>query len=172
MKPVVIYRSKYGSAKRYAHLLARKLGCACRDLQKLSVEDLREFDPVIAGGGIYAGRVACAAFVKKVHRRFPEKRLLVFAVGASPFNEQETEQIRRVNFGEELGSVPFAYCRGAYDESIMSWKDRTLCQMLRRAFRKHPPENSPPWAEALCEADGKRCDWVDERFLQPLLEFL
>lgn len=32
MNAVVIYRSKYGSTARYAHMLAQKLDCPCREI--------------------------------------------------------------------------------------------------------------------------------------------
>ena len=172
MNSVVIYRSKYGASARYARMLAETLGCECLDIQTLTPECLREYDPVIAGGGIYAGSVACASFLKKLHKRFPEKRLLVFAVGASTFDAQEAAKVRRQNFRDDLSEIPFVYCRGVYDESVMSWKDRTLCRMLRSALKKNPPQRPEPWAQALCEAEGKRCDWVDQRFLAPLFEIL
>ena len=172
MNAVVIYRSKYGSTARYAHMLAQKLDCPCREIRGLKVEKLAGFDTVLAGGGLYAGRVSCVPFLKKFCAKMPQKRVLVFGVGASPLDAEEVEKIRRANFQGPLEHIPFVYCRGACDEQVMTWKDRTLCRLLRRSLEKNPPASMPPWAEALQEADEKRCDWVDESFLQPLLNQL
>ena len=98
MNAVVIYRSKYGSTARYAHMLAQKLECPCREIRGLKVEELAGFDTVLAGGGLYAGRVSCVPFLKKFCAKMPQKRILVFVVGASPLDAEEVEKIRRANF--------------------------------------------------------------------------
>lgn len=136
MNAVVIYRSKYGSTARYAHMLAQKLDCPCREIRGLKVEELAGFDTVLAGGGLYSGRVSCVPFLKKFCAKMPQKRVLVFGVGASPLDAEEVEKIRRANFQGPLEHIPFVYCRGACDEQVMTWKDRTLCRLLRRSLEK------------------------------------
>lgn len=70
----------------------------------------------------------------------------------------------------KLKNIPCFYCRGAWDERIMSFKDRTLCKMLQKSVSKKPSAHAP-WEVALMEAMGKKCDWTDETYLTPLMDY-
>ena len=59
-----------------------------------------------------------------------------------------------------------------WDEEAMSWKDRTLCRMLKKMVAKQDPETYEPWQKALVSAEGKQCDWTDREFLKPILKEL
>lgn len=98
------------------------------------------------------------------------KRLTIFYVSASPYNKKAVEQIYQHNLKGKLKNIPCFYCRGAWDESIMSFKDRTLCKMLQKSVSKKPSAHAP-WEVALMEAMGKKCDWTDETYLTPLMDY-
>ena len=65
MKPVVVYQSKYCSTKQYAQWLAEALSCRLYEAEKMSAENLAEYDTVIYGGGIYAGAINGIEMLKK-----------------------------------------------------------------------------------------------------------
>ena len=54
----------------------------------------------------------------------------------------------------------------------MSWKDRTLCNMLKKAIAKKDPDTYEPWMKALMSAVDKACDWTDKEYLGPLLDYI
>lgn len=51
---VVIYRSKYGSAKRYAEWIAQEVKADLFDGSKVSPADLEKYDTIVFGGSLYA----------------------------------------------------------------------------------------------------------------------
>ncbi len=51
----------------------------------------------------------------------------------------------------------------------MSFKDRTLCNMLRKAVSKKDPADLEIWEKALIEAGEDKCDWTDRKYIGPLL---
>ena len=57
-------------------------------------------------------------------------------------------------------------------KNIMSFKDRSLCKMLQKAVSRKDPSACESWEVALIEAIGKKCDWTDETYLTPLLDYL
>ena len=65
-KTIVIYKTKYGSAKKYAHWISQSLGADLFDVKDVSVQMINSYDTIIYGGGLYAG--ACFAFhlLKKI----------------------------------------------------------------------------------------------------------
>ena len=54
----------------------------------------------------------------------------------------------------------------------MSFKDRTLCNMLRKVVSKKNPDEYEVWEKALMAAGDERCDWTDVKYLQPIIEEL
>ena len=98
---------------------------------------------------------------------------MVFVCGASPYEEHAFDTVVKHNVSDELLDIPFFYCRGAFDMSVMTFKDRTLCKLLRKALAKKDPKDYEVWEEALMEVpEGQRGDWTDRSYIQPILEAL
>ena len=53
-----------------------------------------------------------------------------------------------------LSDIPVFCCRGAWDMDAMSLKDRTLCNLLRKAVSKKDPADYEVWEKALMAAGG------------------
>lgn len=169
---VILYQSKYGATKRYADWLTEETGFACMETSQAKIERIRAYDTILLGGGIYASGIAGLSFLKRNIQRLAGKRIAVFCVGASPYDENAFQEICRHNLKDSLGDIPCFYCRGAWDEEKMSFKDRTLCKMLQKAIAKQDPSTYEPWMAALMCAAGQKCDWTDRESLRPLLNYL
>ena len=52
-KIVVVYKSKYGSTKKYAEWIAKAAHADLFPCSKISIEKLMEYDTIIYGGGLY-----------------------------------------------------------------------------------------------------------------------
>lgn len=171
-KGIILYQSKYGATKRYADWLTELTGFDLIETKKAKASDLGKYDVIILGGGVYASGILGFSFLKKNVKLFSGKKIAVFAVGASPYDEKAIEQIRQLHFKDTLESVPLFYCRGAWDEEKMKFGDRTLCKMLQKAVAKQDPETFEPWQMALMSAVGQKCDWTNKKYLEPLINFI
>lgn len=171
-KGIILYQSKYGATNKYANWLTEKTGYDCIETKKAKAAHLQNYDVIVLGGGVYASGIAGLSFLKKNISSIPSKKIAVFAVGASPYDEKAIMQIREMHFKDELSSVPLFYCRGAWDEEKMGFVDRTLCKMLQKAVAKQNPDEYEPWQKALMCAVGQKCDWTDKKYLEPLLQFI
>lgn len=169
---IVLYQSKYGATKQYADWLAEALSCPAIETKKAALSEVQSFDVIILGGGIYAGGISGISFLKKHYAKLKDKKILVFAVGASPYDEKAMVELRARHFKGELAGLPLFYCRGAWNEARMSWSDRMLCGMLKKAVAKKSPSDYEPWEAALMEAIGSEADWTDRESLAPLLELV
>ena len=170
MKGIILYASKYGATKRYAEWLAEKTGFDCVETKKAKIEDVKQYDTILLGGGIYASGIAGLSFLKKNITQLREKKVIVFCDGASPYEERAFQQIVAHNLKESLAGLPCFYCRGAWDPDAMSLADRTLCRMLQKAVAKKKPEDCEIWEKALLEAGDQKHDWTDRSYLAPILE--
>ena len=171
-KGIILYKSKYGSTHKYAEWLQKETGYDCMENKSVNVKQVQKYDTIIIGGGVYASGIAGLSFLKKNIRSLEDKTIIVFCVGASPYDEDAINQIRELHFKDMLSQIPLYYCRGAWNEKAMSFKDRTLCNLLKKAVAKQNPDTYEPWQKALMCAVGKNCDWTDKEYLQPLLTFL
>ena len=171
-KGIILYQSKYGSAKKYAQWLEQEIGYVLMETKKAELHQLSDFDVIVLGGGVYASGIAGLQFLKKNIGRLSGKKIAVFAVGASPYDGKAIQQIREMHFQKALRKVPLFYCRGAWDEDRMTFGDRMLCRLLQKAVAKQNPEEYEPWQKALMSAVGRKCDWTDKEYLDPLLTYL
>ena len=89
-----------------------------------------------------------------------------------PFNDKAFEALKEHNLKDNLVNIPCFYCRGAWNEEKMSWKDKTLCKMLKKVVSKKAPADYEPWEEALMQAIGSQVDWTERENLKPILEFI
>ena len=170
MKGIILYTSKYGATKRYADWIAEETGFDCVETKKAKIEDVRKYDIIILGGGIYASGIAGLSFLKKNIEQLQGKKVLVFCDGASPYEEEEFQQIVAHNMKDGLKDIPCFYCRGGWDMDAMGFVDRNLCKILRKAVAKKNPEDYEIWEKALMEAGDEKCDWTDKAYIAPVLE--
>lgn len=169
---IILYRSKYGATKKYADWLCEATGFDAIETAKADIRQVEQYETVIICGGIYASGIAGLSFLEKNYDRLKSKKLAVFCVGASPYDETAFEVIKTHNLKGGLKNIPVFYGRGAWDQDNMSFTDRTLCKMLQKAVAKKDPKNYEPWETALMSAVGKVCDWTDRQYLEPLLAFV
>lgn len=171
-KGLVLYKSKYGATRKYAAMLKEELSCDICEVRNCSEFELEKRDWIIFAGGIYASGIAGLDVLKKNYKLLENKKLAIFCVGASPFEQKAFEEIKAHNLKGELKNIPIFYGRGAWDEDRMNWKDRTLCKMLQKAISKKTPDSCEPWMKALLSSTGQKCDWTDKSYLIPLLDYI
>ena len=171
-KGIILYQSKYGATEKYALWLKEMTGFDCTKTKKASVEMVAPYEIVILCGGIYASGIAGLSFLRKNMGRLSGKKMAVFCVGASPYDEKTFEEIKAHNLKNDLSGIPVFYGRGAWNEERMSFTDRTLCRMLQKSVAKKDPATYEPWMTALMCAVGQSCDWTEQKYLEPLIEYL
>ncbi len=169
---IIIYQSKYGATKKYAQWLGEQTGYPCTEVSKADIGEVSKYDTVVLCGGIYASGIAGIKFLKKNIGMLSGKNLAILCVGASPYDKNAFEEVKAHNLSNELKDVPVFYARGAWDESSMTFIDRTLCRMLQKSISKKDPATYEPWMKALMCAQGQSCDWTDKKYLTPLLDYL
>lgn len=168
---IVLYRSKYGSAKKYAEWIQAALSIAAMDIEEYH-GNLEDYDIIIFTGGIYAGGIGGIKRLKKLLGNASKKAVILLATGASPYDEKAIQQLQERNLKDFPGLVRLFYGRGIYDESAMGIRDRTLCRMLRKSLMKKDPKTyEEPWMAGLVESHGNRCDWMDRSYIEPLLAY-
>lgn len=169
---IILYQSKYGATRKYAQWLQESTGYECVETKKANRKDVQKYETIILGGGVYASGIAGLSFLKNNIDQFKNKKIAVFCVGASPYDEKAYKQMGEMHFKDKLQEIPLFYCRGAWDLEQMSFADRTLCKLLQKAVAKKDSSAYEPWEKALMCAGEQKCDWTERKYLDALLEYV
>ena len=167
---IILYRSKYGAAKRYANWLAQATGFDCVEIGKADIDAVRQVPAVILCGGIYAGGIGGIGWIQAHWQALQGCKLAVFAVGASPWDADALRELRARNLKPPMEKIPCFYGRGAWDESVMGLRDRVLVKLLKKMTAKQDPAGYEPGQAALMSAGSGLADWTDRAYLRPLLD--
>ena len=164
MKSVILYGSRYGSARRYAQELSKQT-----DIPAVSYQEappLSKLETIVYIGALYAGGVL--GLTKTLRRQsFGEhQRLVIVTVGlADPDILQNRENIRNAlqkQIPAQLyGRAAVFHLRGAIDYQALSLGHRTIMALLHRSLQKKPAEEWSEEDRALMETYGKQADFVD-----------
>ncbi len=166
---IILYKSSYGSTKKYALWLQEKTGFALMETKKATLKDVQSCDTIILGGGLYAGFIAGLNFLKKHYSKLQDKKVLVFAVGATEYDEKYIATLQDAQLKDELAALPLFYCRGAWDDSNMKPFHRFLINMGKKMMQKQKDPAMESMAEGLMGSAGQKADWTDEKYLAPIL---
>ncbi len=171
-KGIIVYQSRYGATKKYVNWLIEKTGFDFVETPKAAINQVMQYEIIILCGGIYASGIAGISFLKKNISKLENKTIIVFCVGASPYDEKAFHEIKEHNLKNDLKKIPIFYGRGAWNEKNMTFKDRTLCKLLEKSIAKKDPDTYEPWMRGLMCAIGQNCDWTDPQYLKPILDYL
>ena len=172
MKSIIIYGSRYGSARRYAQELSKQT-----DIPAVSYQEappLSKLETIVYIGALYAGGVL--GLTKTLRRQsFGEhQRLVIVTVGlADPDILQNRENIRNAlqkQIPAQLyGRAAVFHLRGAIDYQALSLGHRTMMALLHRSLQKKSAEEWNEEDRALMETYGKQADFVDFASLRPII---
>jgi menaquinone-dependent protoporphyrinogen IX oxidase len=166
---VVIYRSGTGFTKNYATWLAQELKCDLRTGKETKAADLLQYDTIIYGGGLYATGINGVKLITKNYEKLKNKKLIIFAVGASPIREATTEELRKANIpAAMLDNVKFFYLRGGFDYNRLSPLFKLLMTLKRLQVKS--------MQEKLADAKGFLAsykvplDFTNRKNIKPILQ--
>lgn len=171
-KTLILYTSKYGATKKYVDWMQEIITCDVVNLKEKQPSDVRNYDCIILAGGIYASGVAGMKYLKKIIPDVKEKKVAILSVGASPYDEQAIEHLKQHNMKDIPVEIPIFYARGMYNEASMSFKDRTLCKMLKKMVAKKDASTMEPWEKALMQAIHTNHDWTCKENLDLILAYV
>lgn len=168
---IIIYGSRYGSARRYAKQLAELTGLDVVDHKE--AKDIGEYDRIVYIGSLYAGGVT--GLKQTVSKMTPRQELVVATVGlADPTDATNVAHIRQsiksqipAHFYDESRIF---HLRGAIDYTKLNLKYRLMMSLLAKKVAKLPEEQQNAETRAMLETYGKQVDFVDFSSLQSIVD--
>ncbi len=168
MNTVVIYQSKTGFTAKYAKWIGEELNCPVFSLKEADRNGLSEYDTIIYGGGLMAGKVSGLDKFKKSSLA-EGKKLVVFATGATPM--EATEAITRVKNSnlstEEQRKIPFFYLVSGLCYEKMGFFSKSMLKMMYNVLQKKKDRTEEE--NGMMQVFEKSSDHSDKKNLKELL---
>jgi menaquinone-dependent protoporphyrinogen IX oxidase len=89
MKAIVIYKSKYGAARQYAHWIGSELNIPVVEACAVDVDKLKNYELVILGSSVYIGKMIIGKWLQKNHPLLAGKKVFMFVVSGTPISKQD-----------------------------------------------------------------------------------
>ena len=158
----IVYVSKYGYTKKYAEILANKLGVCAYSLKEAK-KNIKKGEPIIFLSGLNNNRLN---ELKKVQKKYDITSIL--AVGMSFIRPTLPELVRIVNgFPEDF---PLFYAQGGLDPNKISKLERFFLQVSLAPYNQitEPTEEDRMTVDML----GNAADYVSEDKLYEYYAYL
>jgi len=168
-KIAVIYKSKYGTTKRYAEWIAEALDAPLFESAGIKSSQLNAYDVVVYGGGLYARGIDG---VKLVTENF-SNALVLFTVGlADPQITDYTPILQKALTPEQLSKTKVFHFRGGVDYKRLSLIHKGMMALLKKEADKIPPDKRTSDDAGIIETYGKEIDFTDKAAIEPLVEYV
>lgn len=173
MKTVVIYKSKTGFTKKYAEWIAEKLSADIFNAEKVNINMLNKYDTIIYGGSLHAVGIIGVDLITKNINKLKEKKIVVFATGASPLRDEVISEVIDKNFtAEQQRYIKFFYLRGGFNYSKLNPFDKFLMTLLKWKIKnKKREELSSDEIDMLAIYD-KPVDFTEKRNVDKIIMYV
>ena len=176
-KIVVVYKSKYGTTKRYAQWIAEELACAIFEQSKINPNDLSQYDTILYGGGLYAGGVSGIALLTKNFDAISDKNLILFTCGLADTADRENTDHIKQSLAKVLTSpmqekIKVFHLRGGMDYSKLGMAHKAMMAMLRKMMLKKDVESLRSEDKEMLNTYGKIVDFTDKNAIVPIVEYV
>ena len=172
MNAIVIYKSKYGSTKKFAEWIAEELSCDIRENKGIKPDDLDRYDTIIYGGGLYAEVIAGITLITKNIERLSGKKLIVYSTGITPLDCRDyyDKLVIDKNFKNgEFSKIKVYNFMGKMILNELSLVHRAALVTLKKIINsKENPTDMEKLLIELCDADG---DFTDKEAIKDLVEY-
>jgi menaquinone-dependent protoporphyrinogen IX oxidase len=170
MKIVVIYKSMSGFTKKYAEWISEELQADLISHDKIAdASILLKYDVIIFGGFLCAAGINGVSIIKNNFDKLKDKKIIVYATGASPFKEEIIPEVLNKNFTpDEQKMVKFYYFRGGFDYNKLNWVNKLLMTLMK--WKIQGTKNPTPDEKGMLAAFNNPVDFTKKERINELLE--
>jgi len=172
-KIVVIYKSKYGSTKKYAEWIAKSVNGELIENKNIKGDVLSKYDTIVYGGGLYGGGIAGVKLIKNNIDKLNDKKVIVFAVGTAPEKEEHIQRFMKNNFDDEMkAKLNIFFLRGAMDFSKLTLIHKLMMSMFKRVIKKKGEDKLTEDDKRLLDSYVNPVDYTDKKNITAIVEFV
>ena len=87
MSTAIIYRSFFGTTRKYAESLREEIDADIYKHSQIDEHALLKYDPIILCAGTYAGWISLRGFLKKYWDALEDRHIVLLVIGAAPADD-------------------------------------------------------------------------------------
>lgn len=161
---IIIYGSKYGTAKQYAEELSKKTNIEAKTYQ--DIKDINKYKVIIYIGALYAGGVLGMSKTLKNLSEIKNKKIVIATVGLSdPTDIKNTNNIKnsmKKQLSNEIYNNAYVYhLRGGIDYSKLNFTHKMMMNLLYKKAQKLPEEKKTAEVKAMIDTYNKKVNFID-----------
>lgn len=169
-KIAVIYKSKYGSTKRYAGWIALKLDADLYEVSDIRDKDLLEYNTIIYGGPIYQEQIKGINFIKRNYEKIKDKNIIIFMVGISEENNSYINNILNNNLTEEIQkNITSLYFRGDFNYKQLDIVDKIIVNLSNCTVSLNNKDKVSQIKKSILEICEKPLNFSDKKHIKDLI---
>ncbi|BCZ47222.1 flavodoxin [Clostridium gelidum] len=173
MKTIVIYKSKTGFTRKYAEWIAEDLSADTFDISKVTINILTAYDTIIYGGSLYAIGIIGVKLITQNIDKLKDKKIVVFATGASPSREDGINEIIDKNFTQEQQKyIKFFYLRGGFNYSKLNLFDKFLMTLLKWKIKNKKQEELSSDEIGMLAIYDKPVDFTEKKNIDRIITYV
>ena len=136
------------------------------NISQINIKTLITYDTIIYGGSLHAVGITGVKLITQNLNKLKDKKLIVFATGASPSREETILEVKNKNFTlDEQKYIRFFYFRGGFNYSKLKTFDKILMTLLKlkiKSKKELTPDEKGMLAIYNKPADFTRKSNIDE----------
>ncbi|WP_423189840.1 flavodoxin domain-containing protein [Alkalibacterium sp. f15] len=167
MKNIVLYKSKYGHTFQYATWIAEDLGWEIRDFSEFKKTEIKDYDTIIFGSGVYMGKINK---IKKVLEWFKDKPIIIVACAGNNNVEKDITDIKNNNFSkEQLAFHTFFYVPGGVDFSKVKGINKMMLNVFIKIVERKKKKTEDE--EAILDSYYHPTNYVDKKHIGAIVSY-
>lgn len=170
MKNAVIYNSVSGFTKKYAVWISGELNAEIFKAGKFKFECLDKYDVIIYGGSLHISGISGVNKLKRNMDKIKDKKIIVFTVGASPYEEGLASDVLNKNFDvDEQKRIRFFYFRGGFDYKKLDIPNKILMTLFK--WRLLLKNDKTPDEKGMLDAYENPTDFTAKENIAGLVDY-
>lgn len=173
MKVVVVYKSKTGFTKKYAQWIAEELSADIFEISSVTSDMLTKYDTIVYGGSLHAAGINGVKLIIKNIDKLKDKKIVVFATGASPSRENVINEVRDKNFtADQQKYIKFFYLRGGFNYKGLGTFDKFLMSLLKLKLKRKKKEELTSDEIGMLAVYDKPTDFTRKKDIDKITDYV
>ena len=175
-KVLVMYYSKYGSAKNYAQWIATELGADIYPVNKVPANNFDNYDAIILGSSLYAGSISGIDIIIKNYEQIKTKKLILFTCGIADYSKPENINTINARLNKEIPpdimqNFKVFYLRGGMNYKKLSLKHKIMMWLLKKMIERKKEEELAEDDKELLKTYGEELDFMDKSSITGIIDY-